>query len=445
MVNRIFHLPQNASFATVRLTFVIVVAMFASTSTFHFALGQEASRPKARLTPEERAQAKLQEQQRQMQIAELRRNSFAVLPPESDSPQAKEYQAAFEAYRAAIADLDGVHVRQQLTTDFSTDSQIKFLTQWADAIDQGQKTLAKWVEKGGELFATDPVKYQSMGASLREMLLADVERDRFDHWPSASKALVQNSASFDEELWRAAGLVALAHCDFDFLETCWGKLKSEGKLLNNEGAYLSDIGTMRERWARELEFRKKEAEKNDNPQVEFLTTKGRIVVELYEDSAPNAVNSFIYLVEKKYYDNKNFFRVEKHLCAQTGCEKGDGTGDAGYQFKSETDLPNHRHHFRGSLAVALGADATGRVNSDSSGAQFYMSFMTLPFLDNTYTVFGRVVHGMPSLGLFRVMNLANEEERKEGKKRPDLILSARVIRKRDHSYVPTISSGKLYR
>ncbi len=86
-----------------------------------------------------------------------------------------------------------------------------------------------------------------------------------------------------------------------------------------------------------------------------------------------AVNSFIYLIERKYYDLKPFFRVEKGLVAQSGCEKGDGSGSAGYTFRGEVDSPTKRDHFRGSLAVALGGDKQGNVQRDSGSSQFYIA------------------------------------------------------------------------
>ena len=46
------------------------------------------------------------------------------------------------------------------------------------------------------------------------------------------------------------------------------------------------------------------------------------------------------------------------------------------------------------------------------------------------------------MSFFRVMNLGEEAQRKEGKQ-PDLIISAKVLRKRDTVYKPTIIAGKL--
>ena len=163
---------------------------------------------------------------------------------------------------------------------------------------------------------------------------------------------------------------------------------------------------------------------------------------MYEDAAPETVKSFIYLVERGFYNRKSFFRVEKHLCAQTGCEKGDGTGDAGYTIPGEAQLPNHRDHFRGSMAMALGSDAAGQVQSETGSSQLYFAFLPMPQLDGKYTVFGRVVEGLETMTCFRVLNLSEAAQKKEGKE-PDLILSSKVLRKRDTVYKPKIVAGKL--
>ena len=164
-------------------------------------------------------------------------------------------------------------------------------------------------------------------------------------------------------------------------------------------------------------------------------------MELFEDDAPEATKSVVYLVEKGFYNRKSFFRVEQHSVVQTGCEKGDGTGDAGYTFREPA---NNRKHFRGSCGIALGS-ANGVADSDSGSSQFYIACLPLNHLDSDYAVFGRIVEGIEILGLLKRMNLANEEERKENKIPPDFILSAKVLSKRDHDYKPTVVRGKLYR
>ncbi len=395
-----------------------------------------------RLTPEERAAEKQRSVQLQNEIAMKRQKSFGMLPEGDDSEVGKKYQSAFDLFRESAVNLNQVQLSFHLSEKFTQSFREQISREWQEGIHKSFLTKLNWLKVAGETYSSDPDKYIAIGETLCEMMLSDVELDRTDGWLEAAKAIVNSMKFESEELLRAAGLIAFASSDFDFTEVCMTraqKLHPE----DSQSHFMGEIAGVREKWARELEIRKREAEKNDNPRVEFITSKGKIIMELYEDSAPETVKSFIYLVENGFYNRKSFFRVEKHICAQTGCEKGDGTGDAGYVIPSEADNPNRRDHFRGSMAMALGSDSkTGRVQPETGSSQFYFSFLPMPQLDGKYTVFGRVVEGQESISFFRVMNLGEEAQRKEGKE-PDLIISGKVLRKRDTVYKPKILAGKL--
>ncbi len=85
----------------------------------------------------------------------------------------------------------------------------------------------------------------------------------------------------------------------------------------------------------------------------------------------------------------------------------------------------YRHHFRGSISMALGGDA------DSGGSQFFLTFVPTTHLDGKHTVFGRVIEGMEVLSRLK---------RRDPENNPldagDTILKATVVRKRNHPYQP---------
>ena len=116
-----------------------------------------------------------------------------------------------------------------------------------------------------------------------------------------------------------------------------------------------------------------------------LAKGGEIRMELYPDSAPKTVESFIALAKKGFYDGLTFHRVVPGFVAQGGDPKGDGTGGPGYTLKAEF---NARKHLRGAVAMARSA------HPDSAGSQFYIGFAPAPHLDGKYTVFGQVTAGM---------------------------------------------------
>ena len=121
-----------------------------------------------------------------------------------------------------------------------------------------------------------------------------------------------------------------------------------------------------------------------NPVAVLKTSRGIITIELLYGDAPKAVNNFISLAEKGFYDNLNFHRVIPNFVIQDGCPRGDGWGGPGYTIRCEyTRLP----YKTGTVGMATSGKDTG-------GSQYFISLSPLPHLDGRYTVFGRVISGM---------------------------------------------------
>ncbi len=165
-----------------------------------------------------------------------------------------------------------------------------------------------------------------------------------------------------------------------------------------------------------------EASKEPLPQVKLETSKGDVLLELFEDEAPNAVANFISLVERKFYDGLKFHRVIAGFMAQGGCPQGTGTGGPGYTIACECYRKDHRKHDRGVISMA-------HAGRDTGGSQFFITFDKTPHLDGKHTVFGRVVQGMEAVDKLNVT---------DGGAKPDTIIKATVVRKRDHEYKPIV-------
>ena len=69
--------------------------------------------------------------------------------------------------------------------------------------------------------------------------------------------------------------------------------------------------------------------------AEIITEKGTMKVEFYEKDAPIAVQNFIDLSNKGFYDGLTFHRVIPNFVIQGGCPNGNGTGGPGYKIKCE--------------------------------------------------------------------------------------------------------------
>ena len=150
-------------------------------------------------------------------------------------------------------------------------------------------------------------------------------------------------------------------------------------------------------------------------QATILTNKGEIVVELYSDKAPMAVNNFIFLAENHWFDGNPFHRVLDGLLAQSGDPSGTGYGNPGYLFGTEiNDLLYNK-------AGVVGMASSG---PDSNGSQFFITLTELPQLDGKYTVFGKVTSGLEVVNALTVRDPSAGVELSE----PDYIISV-VIEK----------------
>ena len=132
---------------------------------------------------------------------------------------------------------------------------------------------------------------------------------------------------------------------------------------------------------------------------------GEVLIELFEDVAPNHVQRIKQLAKEKKYDGVVFHRVIEGFMAQTGdvqfgklnSENYDlaraGTGGSEYpDLKAEF---SNIAHERGSLSMARSSD----INSANS--QFFICFKSAAHLDRQYTVFGKVIQGMEFVDLIK--------------------------------------------
>jgi peptidylprolyl isomerase len=122
---------------------------------------------------------------------------------------------------------------------------------------------------------------------------------------------------------------------------------------------------------------------------------GRVVIELYDDIAPEHAARLTRLAREGAYDDVVFHRVIDGFMAQTGdVEFGKAGGDlarAGTGGSTYPDLAaefSDRPFEAGTVGMARAADP------DSANAQFFITFGAAPFLEGQYTVVGKVVEGL---------------------------------------------------
>ena len=125
---------------------------------------------------------------------------------------------------------------------------------------------------------------------------------------------------------------------------------------------------------------------------------GDVIIELFEDIAPNHVKRFKTLAGSNQYDGVVFHRVIDGFMAQTGdVQFGNSTNENYDLDKAGTggsNLPDLKAEFS-NLAHEKGTVSMARSsNPNSANSQFFICFAEAPHLDRNYTAFGKVVEGM---------------------------------------------------
>ena len=139
------------------------------------------------------------------------------------------------------------------------------------------------------------------------------------------------------------------------------------------------------------------------------TTKGKVVIELLPDLAPNHVARIKELARENFYDGIVFHRVIDGFMAQTGDPTGTGMGGSDKpDLKAEF---SNMSHVRGTCSMARSS------NPNSANSQFFICFDDAPWLNKQYSVWGQVIEGMDAI---------DQIKKGEPVRDPDSIVTMRV-------------------
>jgi cyclophilin family peptidyl-prolyl cis-trans isomerase len=139
------------------------------------------------------------------------------------------------------------------------------------------------------------------------------------------------------------------------------------------------------------------------------TTKGKVVIELLPDLAPNHVARVKELARENFYDGIVFHRVIDGFMAQTGDPTGTGMGGSDKpDLKAEF---SNMSHVRGTCSMARSQ------NPNSANSQFFICFDDAPWLNKQYSVWGQVIEGMDAI---------DQIKKGEPVRDPDSIVTMRV-------------------
>lgn len=293
--------------------------------------------------------------------------------------------------------------------------------QYEKLVAQAEKQLPELIAAAEAAYDEKPQTEGDLVDLLLEVALDHADSGKFQEAQALAEKLLKNNVT-SPVAYLAAGKAAFALEDFEKAAGYFKKIEEAG-IKDDQVTALKQAAEMyAQQKPLEEQKRQAEAKADDLPRVLLKTTKGDILVELFENEAPNTVANFITLVEQGFYNGLTFHRVIPGFVAQGGCPKGDGTGGPGYKIADECNAPNARLHFRGSLSMA-------NSGPNTNGSQFFITYMPTSHLNGKHTVFGRVISGMDV-----VEKLQPRDPKAPNPPEPDKIISATVVRKRPHPY-----------
>lgn len=309
-----------------------------------------------------------------------------------DSPQAKVDQL-----KSQLDSLNGQLVDLEAKINTGQGDLQSFQNQYQDVLDELNQTIETLKESGLQAIQADPTNQKNI-QTVMGILLNDA-----------------NNGNDREVLLACDRLIAAGiHPAYFEYAAKAGRIKIGAREIFDEAL-----------------IRQREFKSDDLPRVLLKTNKGDITVELYENEAPQTVANFLTLVESGFYDGCLFHSVIEGFRAQTGgpTQKDANRKDPGYSIYCECYQPDARPHFTDVLSMAVKSDR------DTGASQFILTLDRTSELDGKHTVFGRIIDGHEITDrLVRTAVEINNEATDIPNANPDHIVSAEVIRKRDHQY-----------
>lgn len=359
-------------------------------------------------------------------------------PPKSDEPTAKEDEPAADPVaewnQAVARRLEIFNELQALAKKFKAtegrDEKVQIRDEYDGLIREFEVSVyPKMLDLAADIYAENADDLNAAEIVMQKAF----HEDRYeDSNAIAAKLLAADRRS--RSIVRVAGFSQFALHNFEEATALLTEAKKNGWLDFYQSAYTDYAKDYIELWKAEQAIREAESALEGDealPHVAFETERGKIVLELFEDQAPNTVANFVSLIEGGKYDGIAFHRVEPGFVIQGGDPNSlddnpsnDGYGGPGYSIKCECYREDARMHFRGSLSMAHSGPDTG-------GSQFFITHKPTPSLNpqldlekKGHTVFGRVLAGMDVVAAIE---------------KGDKITKAVVLQKRPHEYKPDVT------
>ena len=136
---------------------------------------------------------------------------------------------------------------------------------------------------------------------------------------------------------------------------------------------------------------------------------GNVIIELYPEISPKAVERFKTLIEKKMYDGSAFYKVVENTLVQAGdIEFGNikyidyskiGSGKSGLGLL-KSEISDDFEFIEGSVGFARSTEF------DSEDSEFFITLKEIPIYQGEYTPIGKVRFGLDILKKIKTGNKA---------------------------------------
>lgn len=204
------------------------------------------------------------------------------------------------------------------------------------------------------------------------------------------------------------------------------------------------------------------AAKPKNQYVKITTSKGEVIIKLYNET-PLHRDNFLKLAKEGFYNGTIFHRVIKEFMIQGGDPDSKNAtpeamlGNGGLKYTIPAEFRDSLFHKKGVLAAARDNNpekassssqfyiVQGKVWTDSAlnvteekrlkfkipewQRQVYKTIGGSPHLDKNYTVYGEVVKGLEMVDNIAAMPTGNANRPKEDVKMTVTVLKKKEVRK----------------
>lgn len=358
-----------------------------------------------------------------------------------ESTDIKELQQQYNQLQAELRKI--AIATQQLGFKYmdaaNSDIAYGLADEYEELLAKGNAVVEEWMPVGEQLFNLKlkqnlPIS-DELTIFMTKLMMRSYDEGQYLKVHSLCKELYrENPENIFAEVYSARAGMLTNRFDSEVVEVIQKNaefFQDEEKITQTEQLIIKTMYYLESIFEEESKLRKKDAEKDNLPRVEFKTNKGSFVIELFEDEAPETVGNFISLVESKHFDDLIFHTVLAQTAAETGLyDEKFAARNVGYKIYDENKKPNSRKVFAGSVAMY-------RDKPNSASSRFFVALAPLPNLNDQHTVFGRVISGMDSIySLNKTYKFQEEQQIKIEDVVPDKVLSASILRKRDHEYAP---------